>query len=95
MFDSHDDLVQPLLTEKSTRLREKYQQVCFRVRLHANRTEIKRAVEETLKVKVRRVNVINVEGKEKRLGRFSGKRKNWKKAIVFLKPGEKLDIFEA
>jgi large subunit ribosomal protein L23 len=60
----------------------------------ANRTEIKKAVEETLKVKVDKVRIINVAGKVKRLNRFIGKRSDWKKALVTLKKGEKLTIFE-
>ncbi len=75
-------------------LREKRNQICFRVRGQANRTQIKQAIEETLKVKVARVNVANVEGKVKRLNRFVGKRSNWKKAIVTLKKGEQIKIFE-
>jgi len=93
--DRHDIIMRPLLTEKSTLLREKRNQVCFEVRSDANRSEVKRAIEETLKVKVDRVNLMNMEGKVKRLNRFVGKRSNWKKAIVFLKEGEKLKIFES
>jgi len=90
----HDLIIRPLLTEKSTSLREMRNQICFEVRRKANRTEVKRAVEATLNVKVAKVNIINVDGKRKRLGRFTGKRPNWKKAIVSLKAGEKLTIFE-
>ena len=90
----HDLIIRPLLTEKSTLLREKRNQICFEVRREANRTEVKRAVEETLSVKVAKVNIINVEGKHKRMGKFAGKRSDWKKAIVSLKAGEKMTIFE-
>ena len=90
----HDLIIRPLLTEKSTSLREMRNQICFEVRRKANRTEVKRAVGATLNVKVAKVNIINVDGKRKRLGRFTGKRPNWKKAIVSLKAGEKLTIFE-
>ncbi len=88
-------LVRPLLTEKMTALRESANQVGFLVRADANRVQIKRAVEALLKVRVERVNVLNVRGKLKRLGRFAGRRSDWKKAIVTLKKGEKLEIYES
>lgn len=91
----HAVLVRPLLTEKMTALREASNQVGFLVRADANRVQIKQAIESLLKVKVERVNVMTVKGKIKRLGRFSGKRSDWKKAIVTLKKGEKLDIYES
>ncbi len=88
-------LVRPLLTEKMTALRESANQVGFLVRADANRVQIKQAIESLLKVKVERVNVLNVRGKLKRLGRFAGRRSDWKKAIVTLKKGEKLEIYES
>ncbi len=91
----HDVLVQPLLTEKITSMRERENTVGFVVRRDANRIQIKRAVEALLKVKVERVNVLNVRGKTKRLGRFIGKRPDWKKAFVKLKQGEKLELYES
>jgi large subunit ribosomal protein L23 len=87
--------VQPLLTEKLTGIRESTNTVGFVVHPDANRVQIKQAVETLLKVKVARVNVLNVLGKVKRLGRFSGKRSDWKKAFVTLKKGEKLEIYES
>jgi large subunit ribosomal protein L23 len=90
-----DVLIQPLLTEKITALREAHNKVGFLVRPDANRIEIKRAVETALKVRVERVNVINVPGKLKRMGRFAGRRPDWKKAIVTLKAGEKLEMYES
>ena len=92
---SHDILLQPLLTEKITALRESSNKVGFLVRRDANRIQIKRAVEVALKVRVERVNVLTVKRKTKRLGRFSGKRPDWKKAIVTLKKGEKLELYES
>ncbi len=89
-----DLIVRPLVTEKVTALREKHNQMVLRVRSDANRVEIKRAVEATLNVKVARVNVMTVHGKVKRLGRYQSHRPSWKKAIVILKPGEKLELFE-
>jgi len=88
-------LVQPLLTEKVTAMREESNTVGFLVHPEANRIQIKQAVEALLKVKVERVNVLNVRGKVKRLGRFSGKRSDWKKAFVKLKEGEKLELYES
>ena len=88
-------LIRPFLTEKMTALREQGNKVGFVVRADANRVEIKRAVETSLKVRVERVNVLNVIGKTKRLGRFAGKRPDWKKAIVTLKEGEKLEMYES
>lgn len=91
----HRILVQPLLTEKITGLREKTNTVGFVVHPEANRVQIKQAVEALLKVKVEKVNLMNVRGKVKRLGRFSGKRSDWKKAFVTLKEGEKLEMYES
>lgn len=93
--DIHRVLVQPLLTEKITGLREKTNTVGFVVHPEANRVQIKQAVEALLKVKVEKVNLMNVRGKVKRLGRFSGKRSDWKKAFVTLKEGEKLEMYES
>lgn len=94
-LDMHAVLVQPLLTEKLTGIRETTNTVGFIVHPDANRVQIKQAVETLLKVKVARVNVLNVLGKVKRLGRFSGKRSDWKKAFVTLKKGEKLEMYES
>jgi large subunit ribosomal protein L23 len=91
----YDVLIQPLLTEKITAMRESHNKVGFLVKPDANRIEIKRAVEAALNVKVARVNVLNMTGKTKRLGRFAGKRPDWKKAIVTLKAGEKLELYES
>ncbi|MCP9446848.1 MAG: 50S ribosomal protein L23 [Nitrospira sp.] len=91
----HEVLVQPLLTEKITALREQTNTVGFVVHPDANRVQVKQAVETLLKVKVERVNVLNVQGKVKRLGRFSGRRSDWKKAFVTLKKGEKLELYES
>lgn len=90
-----DILIKPLLTEKLTLLREKTNSVAFMVSPDANRIEIKRVVESALKVKVKSVNVMNVLGKKKRQGRFLGKRPDWKKAIITLHEGEKLELYES
>ena len=94
-LDMHAVLVQPLLTEKLTGIRETTNTFGFIVHPDANRVQVKQAVETLLNVKVARVNVMNVLGKVKRLGRFSGKRSDWKKAFVTLKKGEKLEMYES
>jgi large subunit ribosomal protein L23 len=93
--ERHRVLVQPLLTEKITALREQTNTVGFVVHPDANRVQIKQAVEALLKVKVDKVNIVNVRGKIKRLGRFSGRRSDWKKAFVTLREGEKLEMYES
>ena len=93
--DSHRVLIRPLLTEKLTGLREKTNTVVFVVHPDANRIQIRQAVEALLKVKVVKINVMNIRGKVKRLGRFSGRRSDWKKALVTLKEGEKLEMYES
>jgi large subunit ribosomal protein L23 len=93
--ERHRVLVQPLLTEKITALREQTNTVGFVVHPDANRVQIKQAVEALLKVKVDKVNIVNVRGKIKRLGRFSGRRSDWKKAFVTLRKGEKLEMYES
>ncbi|MBI5193152.1 MAG: 50S ribosomal protein L23 [Nitrospirae bacterium] len=93
-LDIHDVLRFPLITERSTDLRENMNKVIFIVNRFANKHQVKRAVEETLNVKVAKVNIINVAGKLKKLGRFEGKKPDRKKAIVTLKQGEKIKIFE-
>ena len=94
MRSSYEVLINPMLTEKGTMLKEQQNKVLFRVAKNANKIEIKRAVEEIFKVKVDRVTTINCRGKNKRMGRYEGKRPDWKKAVVTLKEGEKLDFIE-
>ena len=84
----------PMVTEKVTRLQEKLNQYVFEVAPSANKIEIKRAVEERFEVKVTKVRTINTRGKLKTLGRFTGRRPDWKKAIVTLAAGEKIELFE-
>lgn len=94
MKDLYNILICPIFTEKGSALKEKDNKVLLKVARDANKIEIKKAVEELFKVKVERVTTINCKGKKKRLGRFEGKRPDWKKAIVTLKKGEKLDFIE-
>ena len=93
--DPFDVLVKPLLTEKITGLQEQANRVAFVVKKNATRVDIRHAVESALKVKVKTVNVMNVMGKTKRQGRFVGKRADWKKAIITLREGEKLELYES
>jgi large subunit ribosomal protein L23 len=84
----------PLVTEKTNLQKEDSNQVTFEVDPRANRIEIQRAIEQIFKVKVARTRTVNVKGKIKRRGRIMGKRKDWKKAIVTLMPGERIEFFE-
>jgi|ERR1051325_9473467 large subunit ribosomal protein L23 len=84
----------PLVTEKSTLLRESGANViAFEVAPNANKIQVKQAVEELFKVKVEDVRVFNVRGKMKRMGKWEGKRRDWRKAYVRLKAGEKAPDF--
>ena len=87
-------LIGPMLTERGALLKEQENKLLFKVVKYANKMEIKRAVEEIFKVKVENVATMNYKGKMKRMGRHMGKRPDWKKAIVTLKEGEKLDFIE-
>ena len=94
--DAHRIILRPIITEKSTLLKEKNREVCFEVNPNANKVEIKKAAEQLFKVKVERVRVQNIRGKMRRVGRSTGKKKDWKKAYVKLKEGEKMiEYFEA
>jgi large subunit ribosomal protein L23 len=107
MRDAQSIIKRPLLTEKSSRLRETggaaerhaegdtyAQQVVFEVARDANKIEIRSAVQALFKVTVTDVRTLVVRGKEKRVGRFSGRRPSWKKAFVTLKPGDNIEFFE-
>ena len=83
-----------ILTEKSTRLREKQNQVIFEVRRDANKIQIKGAIEALFKVGVVDVNTLVMRGKERRMGRGYAKLRNWKKAIVTLKQGDMIQFFD-
>ena len=84
----------PLITEKTTTQKDTFNQVTFEVDREANRVEIKRTVEQIFNVKVARVQTMRMTGKRKRRGWVVGKRRDWKKAIVTLMPGERIDFFE-
>lgn len=82
----------PLISEKATRVAEKFNQFVFKVAPDATKLEIKKAVEQLFSVKVRSVQTVNYQGKEKRFGRFVGRRSNWKKAYVCLEPDQNIDL---
>ncbi len=84
----------PVISEKSTFVADKHNQVIFRVASNATKPEIKAAVEFMFKVQVESVTVVNVRGKEKRFGQFMGRRNHWKKAYVALKPGQEINFAE-
>jgi large subunit ribosomal protein L23 len=91
----YDVIRGPLITEKSTDLKEDSRTLCFRVARAATKTEVRQAVEQLLGVKVASVRTANIRGKVKRYGRFEGKRADWKKAFVTLREGEKMiEFFE-
>ena len=87
-------LLAPVVSEKSTFVADKQDQVIFRVMQDATKPEIKAAVELMFNVQVESVKVLNVRGKEKRFGRFMGRRNHWKKAYVCLKPGQEINFAE-
>jgi len=96
MKNVHGTIRQPLITEKSTIQKEATGVYCFRADIRANKVEIARAVESLFGVKVAEVRTAIVRGKMRRMGRFEGKRPNWKKAWVRLAAGEKeIEYFEA
>jgi len=94
MKEVYEIIRRPLVTEKSTQQKETSQQYAFEVNPKANKNEIQSAVERLFKVKVLEVRTCNVLGKVKRLGRKYGKRPDWKKAIVTLKEGDRIEFFE-
>jgi large subunit ribosomal protein L23 len=87
-------VLRPLVTEKATTLKDERSQVSFQVAMDANKIEVREAVEAIFKVKVTDVRTQVVFGKEKRMGRYVGRRPSWKKAVVSLAPGSKIELFE-
>jgi large subunit ribosomal protein L23 len=87
-------LKRPLITEKSTTEKEIHNKLFFEVERGANKIEIKQAVEAMFKVNVLDVTTMHVAGKKKRVGKFFTRRPNWKKAIVTIKPGQRVEFFE-
>jgi large subunit ribosomal protein L23 len=94
-MEVHQIIKKILVTEKSTAAREKLNKYFFEVDRKANKMEISKAVEKLFKVKVADVRVLHVLGKKKRLGRIIGKKSSWKKAIVTLAAGSRIEIAES
>ena len=91
---ANEIIKRPLITEKTSIQKELYNQLTFEVDRRANRIEIKRAIETVFNVSVSDVKTIQVTGKIKQRGRIIGKRRDWKKAIVRLMPGERIEFFD-
>lgn len=93
-MELQDIILQPLVTEKASNLTDTQNQYGFFIDRRANKIDIKRAVEKKFEVRVKSVRTMNIRGKMKTLGRFSGKRSDRKKAIVTLEKGYKIELFE-
>ena len=93
-MNHYDIIKRPVITEKTNIQKEESNQITFEVDRSANRVEIARAVEKIFNVRVAKTRTMHIRGKIKRRGRILGKRKDWKKAIVTLMPGERIDFFE-
>ena len=94
MRDPRSVLLRPLMTEKSMQQKDDLNAVAFQVAVDANKVEIRQAVEKLWNVQVTKVRTSVVRGKEKRMGRFMGRRPAWKRALVTLAPGQKIEFFE-
>ncbi len=94
MMNYYEIIKRPLVTEKTTLQKEVDNQITIEVDRRANRVEIRKAVEKIFDVHVSEVRTMQVKGKVKQRGRIVGKRKDWKKAIVKLMPGERIEFFE-
>ena len=92
--DPRSVLLKPLMTEKSMQQKEELNAISFRVAVDANKVEIRQAVEKVFNVKVADVRTQSREGKWKRMGKFEGRRRSWKKAMVTLAPGHKIELVE-
>ena len=94
MMDIYQIIKRPLITEKGTRQKEQVNQLIFEVDRRANKILVRNAIENIFKVKVLSVRLMNVKGKERRVGRNVGRKADWKKAIVRLAPGESIEFFK-
>ena len=94
MATKHEVIVRPLITEKSSAAFQDRGEYTFQVHPNASKPQIRQAIEELFGVKVTDVWTANHRGKEKRMGRSVGRRPNWKKAIVKLREGDKIEVFE-
>jgi large subunit ribosomal protein L23 len=94
MKEPYQIIKRPLITEKSNKLKEEQNQIAFIVDLKANKVEIRQAVERLFKVRVLNVRTMNIVGKRKRVGWRMGYQSDWKKAIVTLREGDRIEFFE-
>jgi len=94
MKDMYQIIKRPIITEKSTLQKEFTNKLAFEVDPKANKIEIKQSVEKLFNIKVLNVRTLKVKGKKKRMGRWEGRSKSWKKAIVTLRPGDHIEFFE-
>jgi large subunit ribosomal protein L23 len=95
MKDPREIILRPIVTEKTADAKESTNTVCFQVARHANKIEVRQAVEKLFNVKVVEVRVVNILGKMRRFGRFTGVRPDWRKAYVRLAAGEKtIEFFD-
>ncbi|HET57538.1 MAG TPA: 50S ribosomal protein L23 [Deltaproteobacteria bacterium] len=92
-MELYDIIKKPLITEKSTILREGSNAYVFEINRQATKIEVRRAVEKIFKVTVKDVRTVNMRGKKKRHGRIIGRRNHWKKAVVTLAPGDSIDVY--
>lgn len=92
--DPRSILLRPVMTEKSMHQKEALNAVTFEVAVDANKVEIRQAVERVFNVKVAGVRTASRQGKWKRMGKFEGQRSDWKKAVVTLAPGHKIELVE-
>ena len=92
--NAREIIIRPLMTEKSMQQKEDLNAITFQVAVDANKVEIRQAVEKVFNVKVATVRTASHEGKWKRMGKFEGRRPAWKKAVVTLAPGHKIELVE-
>ena len=93
MLNSREIIIAPIVTEKSMKLKENENKFTFKVSKDANKISIKKAVEEIFNVKVVKISTVNVHPKTKRVGKYTGKTKAYKKAVVQLEKGQDINLF--
>lgn len=94
MIHPREIIIAPMLTEKSLLEKEKNNRYMFKVSINANKIEIKKAIEKVFAVKVVKINTIRMKGKPKRMGKYEGRRPDWKKAIVTIQADQSIPDFE-
>jgi large subunit ribosomal protein L23 len=94
MIHPREIIIAPMLTEKSLLEKEIHNRYMFKVSINANKIEIRKAIEKVFSVKVVKINTIRMKGKPKRMGKYEGRRPDWKKAIVTLQADQTIPDFE-